>query len=150
MENRHWEDLQPLRIPCGWTVRLHKLRCGEPAELPAEDGRWLFCYTEDILQLQADLRRRRDHRTETQQLTVDLGWYPDGDPAGAFRLAAVLDGDWERPLLAFTSRSETAVVETLEHWLHRELMPLRYIEDAEAFRKNLPARRRNTREECAR
>ena len=85
MEDRYWENLQPLRIPGGWTVALHKLERGEPAELLPEDRAWPLCYTEDILQLHTDLSRRLDHRTQRQRLVIDLGWYPDGEPAGAFR-----------------------------------------------------------------
>ena len=138
MENRNWENLQPLRIPGGWTETLHKLERGEPAELPPEDRAWPLCYTEDILRLHTDLSRRLNRRTQRQRLAIDLGWYPDGEPAGAFRLVAVIDSDWERPLLTFTSRSKAAVVETLEHWLHCELMPPRFIEDAAAFRPQYP------------
>ena len=119
--------------PCGWTVSYNKLSILDPEALPEGDRRWLD-FTEDILQLSAHRRRRRNRRQEEQTLVLDLGWYPDSDPAGCFRLAAVLDGD-EDPLLVFSSRSRAEIVERLERWLFREFMPPGWIEK-EVFHKN--------------
>lgn len=124
----YWKRLQPLRIPGGWTVMFHKLEDLEPEELPPEDRDWLFLFTQDILYLYADVKRKRNHQIEKQRLGIDLGWYPDGDPAGCFCLRAVLNGNWEQPLLEFTSRSKKEVVEKLEQWLFNDFMPVRYIE----------------------
>ena len=125
MDTPYWENLQPLRIPGGWTILFNKLEAVEPEELPPEDQRWLFAFTEDILFLYAD----------SQRLGIDLGWYPDGDPKGRFRLQAILDGSWETPLLEFSSRSKKDVVERLEAWLFQVFMPPGFIAE-EAFRRN--------------
>lgn len=132
-----WEKRQPLRIPGGWTVAFNELEDLEPEKLPAEDSAWLG-FTEDMLQMTARVSRRRDGREEEQTLTLDLGWYPDSDPSGCFRLQAVLNCDWEFPLLEFSSRSKAETVRTLEDWLFREFMPPRFL-DAETFRRAHPA-----------
>lgn len=129
-----WENLQPLRIPGGWTVLYNKLSLADPEKLPEGDSAWLD-FTEDILQMCIHLSRRRDHLREEQTLTLDLGWYPDGDPTGCFRLAAILDRDWDTPLLEFSSRDRTKIVERLERWLFCVFMPPRFI-DKEQFQRN--------------
>ena len=106
----------------------HKLEDLEPEELPPEDRDWLFLFMQDILYLYTDVKRKRNHQIEKQRLGIDLGWYPDGDPAGCFCLRAVLNGNWEQPLLEFSSRSKKEVVEKLEQWLFNDFMPVRYIE----------------------
>ena len=80
-----------------------KLESQEPETLDPEDRAWLFTYVEDMLYLM------REGRTQT--LALDLGWYPDGDPQGAYRLEAILDGNWEEPLLSLTTRSTQEVTE---------------------------------------
>ena len=47
-------------------------------------GRLDFPFVEDILQLTNDHRR----------MTLDLGWYPDGDPEGHYRLVLI---QWDAP-----------------------------------------------------
>ena len=36
-----------------------------------------------------------------QMVHIDLGWYPDGDPDGSYRLVAILNDDWENPPVQF-------------------------------------------------
>ena len=81
----------------------------DPETLPSEDEAWLFAFNEDILYMRK--------QTEKQELALDLGWYPDGDPDGQFVLQAILNGDWNKPLLKFCSRSKDEIVQTLEKWL---------------------------------
>ena len=130
-ENR----IQPLRIPGGWTIVFNKLEDMEPDDLDCNDRIWLFAFTQDILYMYADLSRKRDKRLEKQKLGIDLGWYPDGDPTGSFCLQAILNDNWETPLLSYSSRSKKEIVEQLEQWLFHEFMPIYFIEE-NIFRKN--------------
>ena len=92
-----WECLQPLRIPSGWTIMFNKLENMEPKEISPEDKIWLYAYTEDILYMYTNISQKNNKKTEEQKLAIDLGWYPDGDPNGSFRLLAILDDNWETP-----------------------------------------------------
>lgn len=42
MNEKWWKNLQPLRIPQGWTFLFNKLENVEPEELSKEDEIWLF------------------------------------------------------------------------------------------------------------
>ena len=130
-----WQHLQPPRIPSGWTIMINKLEDIEPEELSPEDKIWLYAYTEDILYMYTNMSRKKNKELETQTLVIDLGWSPDSDPKGTFRLLAILNDNWENPLLEFSSRKKKEVVKKLERWLFDEFMPRSYIEE-ELFRRN--------------
>ena len=131
-KNITYLNLQPLRIPPHWTMELNKLEDIDPETLAPEDETWLFAFNEDILYLESKITRERNKQTEEQKLTVDLGWYPDGDPNGNFVLQAILNDDWLDPLMKFSSRSKDEVVKTLEKWLWKDFMPISFI-DGEYF-----------------
>lgn len=128
--------IQPLRIPGGWTVVFNEFTDIEPMEIPAENEEmWLYNFSEDLLYLSAEMVHKRNGQTKVQKLGIDLGWYPEGNPDGNFRLQAILDENWENPLLEFSSRNKDEIVQTLEKWLFHEFMQ-RYFVDEDLFRKN--------------
>lgn len=79
-------------------------------------------------------KRRRNKQIEEQTLAIDLGWYPDREPTGNFRLVALLNDNWQSPLLEFSSRSKQEIIEVLEQWLFEKFMLYRFIEE-DVFRK---------------
>lgn len=131
----YWKNLQPLRIPSNWTVLQHQLMNIEPQELNKNDDKWLTMFVEDILQIERHLKRKSNKKVEQQKLVIDLGWYPDSEPSGNFRLVAILNNNWEFPLLQFTSRSKKEILETLEYWLFGIFDDIYFIEDENHFRK---------------
>lgn len=74
----------PLRIPAGWNVVQNNFIEISPSEVISDDGQLDYPFVEDILQLQNNHLR----------MTLDLGWYPDSDPAGQFRLVLI---QWDVP-----------------------------------------------------
>lgn len=128
-KNVTYLNLQPLRIPPHWTMELNKLEDIDPETLPPEDENWQFAFNEDILYMNSIISRKRNNQTEEQKLGIDLGWYPDGDPNGSFVLQAVLNDDWLDPLIKFSSRNKDEIVKTLEKWLWKDLMPIRFIDE---------------------
>lgn len=130
------QSLQPLRIPGGWTVVFNNFYDIDPKAVPkSDDDTWLFAFSEDILYIRSETARKQNGHTERQTLGIDLGWYPEGDPNGSFTLYAILNEDWENPLLTFSSRCKDDIVRTLEKWLFVEFMPKHFINE-EIFRKN--------------
>ncbi len=126
------ENLQPLRIPPQWSLLWNHLRPIEPGDLAEDDPAWLFTFVQDMLYLRKN--------SDEQSVAIDLGWYPEGDPQGAYELVTILNDDWNNPLLAFTSRSTQEIVETMEHWL-LERIPLSAPIDEPSFRKRYPNKR---------
>ncbi len=114
-----WKKLYPIRIPAGWSLIFHKLEMLEPDEIDKEDRAWLFHFVQDILYMEKKYCYRENKQQKEQVIGIDLGWYPDGDPEGAYRLFAVLDHNWEEPILEYTSRSTREIVDIIEFWLYQ-------------------------------
>ena len=123
-----WKKLYPLRIQPGWSFLYNKLADLEPDNLSEDDPAWLFTLVQDILYM------RKENRKQT--VAIDLGWYPEGDPHGAYRLVAVLNDDFLNPILEYTSRSTQEIVDTMEYWLF-ECLPCSTI-DEKSFRNLHP------------
>ena len=134
MNNKDWwKNLQPLRIPPFWELVWNKLDVLEPNNLSEDDPAWQFTLVEDILYM----RQKREINKQVQIISIDLGWYPDGDPQGEYRLVAFLNDDIMNPILEFTSRSTQEIVETLEYWLFG-CVPYCQLIDEKSFRKRHP------------
>lgn len=46
-------------------------------------------------------------------LLLDVGWYPEFDAAGGFRIIVIKDYDWDQPVLALTAHETAELVEKL-------------------------------------
>ena len=99
-------SLQPLRIPAGWTVRWNELRTTDPQTLDAGDRDW-WRFSEDLLQL--------EH--EHTGLLLDVGWYPEASPGGAYTLLLIRGTDWNSPLARFRTRSLETLAARVEETL---------------------------------
>lgn len=102
--------LQPLRIPSGWEVILNKFSEIDVEDWSVDDENWMDL-TEDITYL-----RRKGRRHE---IGIDLGWYPDTDPKGAFHVKVIVDGDWAKPVKEYVTRASEDIVTTIEDLLLR-------------------------------
>ncbi len=105
-------NLQPLRIPSEWLVSFNEFMEYNIKTDDQSDA--LYCLTEDLLQLHSEII---DDKTS---VIIDLGWYPDGDKNGCYKLLFIENENWEKPLHKFNSTSNVEIVETLEHWLRYE------------------------------
>ncbi len=103
--------LQPLRITDGWTVKHNRFYELEPkGELIIEgvtnnDG-WLL-FDQDLLQMEHGKRK----------VFLDLGWYPDENPNGNFRVVLIRESDWENPLFRHESKDKDEIVEVINNIL---------------------------------
>ena len=97
-------ELQPLRIQAGWKVEYNNFTEYDMEEDGGND--WLE-WNEDLLRLY----------NEKANLIIDLGWYPDGDIKGSYRLVAILDDHWNKPILELKTRSTQEVGDTMELWM---------------------------------
>ena len=47
-------------------------------------------------------------------LLLDVGWYPEFDAAGGFRINVIKNYDWDHPLIALTAHETTELMEKLD------------------------------------
>lgn len=84
-------------VPPGWEVAYHELYDVDPDAIEAGQELYLC---EDQLQMRS------------QDLIADVGWYPDNDPSGAWRLVVhKVDGTHESPVV--TTRQLATLLEAL-------------------------------------
>jgi hypothetical protein len=115
--------LQPLHVPAGWRIDWNSLYEVDPSEEQINAG----YFGGSSLFLASHLHRR---------FLIDVGWRPEDDPGGCFRMQVVyapwertpqgrrkkdnrLDFDWEHPVHEFQTCSRFELVKELEVWLVR-------------------------------
>jgi hypothetical protein len=103
MHKGNFPNLQRLMIFSGWTVTYNGFINIDPLNLDANDSKW-FSFTEDLLQL---THIRSD-------IIVDLGWYPEMNPNGEYKVSVVKDKNWEEPIISFRSRNKDDIVMKIE------------------------------------
>lgn len=97
-------ELQPLRIPAGWFVSYNMFSEYDP---DTDSEEYCFELCEDMLQL------------KNKNLLIDLGWYPEGDINGNYKLFLVdttIEFPFETPLQVFSSGSKKEIIQMIEHW----------------------------------
>jgi hypothetical protein len=92
-----------LRVAAGWLIRYNELREIDPEKLAPGDPAWVYM-NQDLLQVE-----NRD-----EQMLIDVGWYPDNDPAGTFAIKVVVEEDWQRPIATARTRSLGELADRLE------------------------------------
>lgn len=101
----------PLRIPAGWSVITNIFWDEEPV---VENGVFVNAvdFTQDILLLETTC----PPGAGGPRYVVSVGWYPEEDPEGSYRL--VLErADDEEPIKAVESRERWKICQTIDRWL---------------------------------
>ncbi len=97
--------LQPLRIPPGWSVVLNNfVEVGPDFSEQDMSGTW-WNFKEDLFQVSRG------------GVMLDLGWYPEFQSCGAFRLKVVFGDNWDKHDFVFESTVRTEVVAEIERLL---------------------------------
>jgi hypothetical protein len=73
-------------------------------------------FGEDLLSIERLQQRDGLWVTAANGHALDLGWYPDADPRGAYRLT-LIHGDWNHVVGTFVSRNRAEIASAVEHWL---------------------------------
>lgn len=100
--------LRKLGIPAGWEMVLNKFLDIDITKCEPNDKIWLE-FTQDILYI-----RKKNKRVN---IVIDLGWYPENEPTGVFRLCVIMDSDWFNPKETFISRNHQEIAEKIEEFL---------------------------------
>ena len=109
-------ELQPLKIPSGWSVAWNLLTETDPTEANIHE----FSGS-SLLLLNSPIRLK----------AIDVSWRPEGDINGAFQLQVICllpkfnaksntmeyEGIWETPELEFQTKDRLALVEKINHLL---------------------------------
>lgn len=112
-----WKCLKPFRLAAGWKIIWNKLEDIEPDHVEPDDHRWGFTFVQDMTYMVTEYTYKENKQTIKHTLAIDLGWYPDGDVKGHYYLAAILDDDWNNPVLAVETRSTQEIADTMELWM---------------------------------
>lgn len=98
--------LLPLRIPCGWKVIINNLSDLEPNSLKNEDRLWMT-FTQDMLNIK---HCKKD-------ILVDVGWYPENDPNGEYKISVIKNNEWEIPTEVHKCKKNDELVEFIDKCL---------------------------------
>lgn len=116
-DKKWWKRLKPFRIASNWKIMWNKLEDIEPDDINPDDDAWLFVFLQDMVYITTEYTYKKDKKTIKRTLAIDLGWYPDGDVNGNYRLVAILDDNWSEPILEMETRSTKEVADTMELWM---------------------------------
>lgn len=116
-KKQYWKDLLPFRVAPNWEILWNKLYDLDPDKIEEYNDAWLYVFVEDMLLMQTSYTYKRNKKLIKHTLVMDLGWYPEGDKNGTYHLYAILDDDWNSPILECKTRSIQEVVETMEMWM---------------------------------
>lgn len=109
-------QLVPLRFPIGWTIEWNVFTDVSPDEFINEEHEHRWEYNEDMFQL-VNYRQKK---------ILDLGWYPEFQPNGQYRLVLIQQYDdneddqtnsWDNPIIKFETRSISDVIVKIEELL---------------------------------
>ncbi|MDE6231735.1 MAG: hypothetical protein K2M60_00095 [Lachnospiraceae bacterium] len=123
MDNeKWWKQLKSFRLAPNWKIMWNKLKDIEPDKVNDDDDAWLFTFVEDMTYITTEYTYKENKKTIKHTLAVDLSWYPEGDVKGHYHLVAILDNNWNKPILEMKTRSTQKVVDTIELWLFETLI----------------------------
>jgi len=108
-------NLQPLKIPAGWTVEWNLLTNTDPTADTIHE------FTGNLLLLNSPTRLK----------AIDVSWQPEGDINGSYQLQVIYllpkfnaktntldyEGVWEAPELEFSTKNRLELVDKLNHLL---------------------------------
>ena len=107
-----YTKLVPLKIPGGWAVIHNSFGDEDPVLLNGAIVNDEF-YNEDLLSIERLQFNGTDWVSAQKGYVLDLGWYPESDPQGCYRLT-LLRGDWNNVVVRFESREREKIRAVIE------------------------------------
>jgi hypothetical protein len=106
-EGRARFRLAALRIPSGWQVVFNNLVELPPMETLTAEDRDSYL-SQDLLQLRSTARAG-----SSAGYTIDVGWRPDGDATGAYRLRVVRES-WDDVVIKLDTPDLAAICRAID------------------------------------
>lgn len=119
-KSRAYQDLQPLRIPAGWSIGVNELDVSMRADINAVGGTCVFHATNEGRRFNIDVERRPESDPEgAVYLTVTYQPWPRTERGRRRQdVPFAFDGDAET-VHEFATRSYPDLIAELEHWIAR-------------------------------
>lgn len=104
--------LVPLTISTGWAVIHNSFGDEDPV---VSDGSIINdeFYNEDLLSIEPIQFNGTNWVTDRNGYAFDLGWYPEADPEGCYRLI-LLRGDWNNIVVQFESKERHEISQVIK------------------------------------
>jgi hypothetical protein len=108
--------LYPLRIPSGWAVTYNAYFADTAMEV--ENNRILNSeyFKEDLLMIQQLKLDQGTWVVDDSGWLIDVGWYPDSDPTGAYRLTLVRGG-WDEIIFQVVRKKGSDIQQLIDEML---------------------------------
>jgi hypothetical protein len=101
-------NLIPLKVPSGWAVLYNQ--CFNNEDMIVLKGKIQndISFKEDILSIAQVEYIDSEYRILNSGYWVDLGWYPDRDPSGQYRLVLFRD-NWNNLLIEYRTKEKKKI-----------------------------------------
>lgn len=107
-----YHQLFPLKVPSGWAILKHSFGDEDPIVVNGAIVNDAF-YSEDLLSIEPLRFDGTSWFTDESGYVLDLGWYPEADPQGCYRLT-LLKEDWNHIVSQFESRNRYEIHQLIE------------------------------------
>lgn len=104
--------LVPLTIPSGWAVIHNSFGDEDPVVSNGSIINDEF-YNEDLLSIEPIQFNGTNWVTARNGYAFDLGWYPESDPEGCYRLV-LLREDWNNTVVQFESKERHEISQVIK------------------------------------
>jgi hypothetical protein len=108
-------NLMPLRVPAGWLVAKNHFA----DEIPRVENDRIAnetYFNEDLLSMEQTVYTPAGWKADPAGFCVDLGWQPEADPGGAYRLV-IFRGDWDHVAYRFRSTDRQLIANIINRCL---------------------------------
>lgn len=106
------KKLFPLKIPSGWAIIRNSFGDEDPV---IQDGTIVNdeFYSEDLLSIEPLSFNGTGWVVDSSGYLIDLGWYPEADPGGRFKLVLLRD-DWDNVIVCIESADRFMIHAAIE------------------------------------
>ena len=113
-------SLVKLSIPSGWNMVINIFYYIKLSEME-KDNKLYITLDQDLMYIEKKGRK--------VTLGIDVGWYPDMDPNGCYRIQVIRNNEWEEPLEKYESRDIDDIIIKVEEFLEKYGETYNYIKD---------------------
>jgi hypothetical protein len=110
-------NIIPLKIPSGWAILNNN--CFNDAEMIVVNGSIQndASFKEDILSISQIAYVDEKYKVLENGYWLDLGWYPDSNPSGSYKLVLFRD-NWNNKMIEFKSKNKVEIQAAINNLLY--------------------------------